>query len=345
MKGKCIKMKSGIYLGKENVEIREVEMPAIGDNDILVKNLYASICGTDVAVYKHGPNTGHKVTIGGEFGHEMVSKVVKVGKNVKAIHIGDVVYPYPLLARGDPARAGTTGGFSQYIPIVNATLNKQIYKISDNISLKAACLIEPFTVGCRAARRSEPKENETAIVFGAGTIGIAAAIALKYFGCDKVMVCDISDFRLDIVKKLGFEVCNNGCDDLKTKAIEYFGKAPSLQGTTADVDIYIDAAGVDSILEIFHDMGKIISRMVVVAVNAGKRPVDILHMTYAQQALIGSGGYFPEDVEDVMKIMESHRWDIESIITHEYCIDELKKAIEKASYPEEALNVIIDYSK
>lgn len=338
-------MKSGIYLGKENVEIREVDMPSIGDHDILVRNVYASICGTDVAVFKHGPNTGHKVTIGGEFGHEMISEVVQVGKDVKDIKIGDIVYPYPLLARGDPSRAGTTGGFSQYIPVINATLNQQVYKVSDQISTKEACLIEPFTVGCRAARRSEPKENENAIVFGAGTIGIASAIALKYFGCDKVMICDISDFRLEIAKKLGFEVCNSHSEDLKTKAMNYFGEAPSLHGMTANVDIYIDAAGVDSILDTYYEMGKIISRLVVVAVKAGKRPVDILHMTYAQQAIIGSGGYFPEDVLDVMKIMESHLWDIESIITHEYSIDDLALAIEKASHSDEALNVIIDYSR
>lgn len=338
-------MKSGIYLGKENIEIREIDIPQIGDHDILVKNIYASICGTDVAVYKHGPNTGHKVTIGGEFGHEMISKVVQVGKNVKDIEIGDIVYPYPLLARGDTSRAGTTGGFSEYIPIINATVNKQVYKVSDKISTREACLIEPFTVGCRAARRSEPKLHENAIVFGAGTIGIAAAITLKYFGCDKVMVCDISDFRLDIVKKLGFEVCHSEKEDLKAKAMAYFKEAPSLNGPTANIDIYIDAAGVDSILDTYHDMGKIMSRMVVVAVKAGMRPVDILHMTYAQQAIIGSGGYFPEDVIDVMKIMESHRWDIESIITHEYPIDQLSDAIEKASHTDEALNVIINYSK
>ena len=82
------------------------------------------------------------------------------------------------------------------------------------------------------------------------------------------------------------------------------------------MDIYIDAAGAESILEIYQHMGKIESRMVVVAVLAGKRPVDILSMTFAQHALIGSGGYFLEDVQDVMRIMESGRWNIESIITH-----------------------------
>lgn len=102
--------------------------------------------------------------------------------------------------KGDPKRAGTTGGFSEYVLIPNAELGKGIYAVPDEISSKEACLIEPFTVGCRADRRSFPQQGENAIVFGAGTIGIAAAIALKYFGCDKVMICDHSDFRLNKAK-------------------------------------------------------------------------------------------------------------------------------------------------
>lgn len=336
-------MRAAIYSGQRNILMTELETPEAGDNDIVVRNLYASICGTDVAVYLHGPNTGHKVTVGGEFGHEMVSEVVQVGKNVKGISVGDRVYPYPRLAKGDPKRAGTVGGFSEYVLIPNAELKKQVYPVPEQIASKTACLIEPFTVGFRAARRSFPKQGENAIVFGAGTIGIAAAIGLKYFGCDKVMVCDHSDFRLEKAKALGFAVCNSGREELKTAAMEYFGTAPSRFGDTADADIYIDAAGAASILETYQEMGKIESRMVVVAVLAGKRPVDILAMTYSQHALIGSGGYFPEDVEDVMAAMVSGKWDIASIITHEYPWEELPQAIEKASQIEEALNVVIKY--
>lgn len=60
-----INLKAAIYNGKENVEIKEIETPHTGENDIVIKNIYSSICGTDVAVYFHGPNTGHKVDVGG----------------------------------------------------------------------------------------------------------------------------------------------------------------------------------------------------------------------------------------------------------------------------------------
>ena len=129
-------MRAALYNGQKNVELVELATPQAGENDIVVKNIYASICGTDVAVYEHGPGTGHRITVGSEFGHEMVSEVVQVGKNVKDIKVGDRVYPYPRLAKGDPKRAGTTGGFSEYVLIPNAEFGKGIYAVPDEISSK-----------------------------------------------------------------------------------------------------------------------------------------------------------------------------------------------------------------
>ena len=76
-------MRAALYNGKKSIEMTELPTPEAGENDIVVKNIYASICGTDVAVYEHGPGTGHRITVGSEFGHEMVSEVFQVGKNVK----------------------------------------------------------------------------------------------------------------------------------------------------------------------------------------------------------------------------------------------------------------------
>lgn len=336
-------MKAGIYLGKENVEIREVDMPEVGENDVLIRNVYSSICGTDVAVYTKGPGTGHKITVGKEFGHETISRVYAVGKNVTDFQVGQRVYPYPRFAKNDTRRAGTIGGFSEYILIPEAKPNHSLYTVPDSISDKTACLIEPFTVGCRAARRSQPAKGETAVVFGCGTIGIAAAISLKYFGLEKVMVADISDYRLNIAKSLGFAVCNIANSDFNSAAISYFGNASGLSGATCNTDIFIDAAGAEKILDIFMQYGKIGSRFVSVAVNNAIRSLDLLHMTYAQKSIIGSGGYMPEDVKDVLKIMESGRWNIESIITHEFSIDDLGEAIEMAAQSDRTLNVVIKF--
>ena len=134
-------MKAGIYLGKEHIEIRELPLPEVGDNDVLVQNLYSSICGTDAAVFTHGPNTGHQITVGGEFGHETVSRVVKVGKNITEFSVGERVYPYPLYAKNDTSRAGIIGGFSEYILIPDAKRGHSLYPVDTRIPDRLASLM------------------------------------------------------------------------------------------------------------------------------------------------------------------------------------------------------------
>lgn len=336
-------MKAAIYLGQRNVEVRELPNPVCGDNDVIIQNIYSSICGTDVAVYTKGPNTGHRIHVGGEFGHETVSRIVEVGKNVTEFKVGERVYPYPLYAKNDTRRAGTIGGFSEYILVPEAQRDHSLYAVPEEISDRLACLIEPFTVGCRAARRGQPQKGEHAVVFGCGTIGLAAAVALKYFGMDKVMLCDISDFRLKIAENLGFAVCNTKAEDFIKRAADYFGSAPSLTGMVPAIDCWIDAAGAEDILDSFMQYGKIISRFVSVAVNNKPRQLDLLHMTYAQKSIIGSGGYFPEDVRDVMAIMASSAWDLETIITQEFPLEQISQAIQTAADTNRAFNVTIRF--
>lgn len=336
-------MKAAFYMEKQHIEIRELPVPALGKNDVLIQNIYSSICGTDIAVYQYGAETGHRIAIGEEFGHETISRIVAMGENVSDFKIGERVYPYPLYARGDTKRAGTIGGFSEYIKIPNAKRNHALYSVNDRISDKVACLIEPFTVGCRAARRGQPQKGETAVVFGCGTIGIAAAIALQYFGIDKVMICDISDFRLSIAKNLGFLTCNVSNKKFLETAKRHFGEAFSLNGSVPNIDLFIDAAGAEYILQTFMEKGKIESRFVSVAVNKNIRNIDLLHMTYSQKSIIGSGGYMPEDVWDVLKIMESGKWNIETIITHEFPLSEIETAIQTAADVTKSFNVVIKF--
>lgn len=336
-------MKAALYQGIRNIEIAELDDYVCGDDGIVLKNIYSSICGTDVAVYNHGLGLGHRVNVGGEFGHETICRVFSVGKNVTDVKVGDRVYPYPLLVTGDRKRAGTIGAFSEYIYCPNPKWEESIYHVDDSISDKVAALIEPFTVGCRAARRGLPEKGEKAVVFGAGTIGIAAAVALKYFGCAEVVICDYSDFRLNKCKELGFDVYNNKSDDELLGLTDILGKSMGVNDEAIDCDIWIDAAGADTVLTAYEKYGKYNSRMVMVAVGTNKREIDILGLTFGQKSITGSGGYTPQDVVDVIEIMKSGRWDIEKLITHEFKLDDLSAAIEQATDVEHALNVMIKF--
>ncbi len=107
-------------------------------------------------------------------------------------------------------------------------------------------------------------------------------------------------------------------------------------------DCWLDAAGATGILEDSQHLAKIESRFLSVAVNNEPRSIDLLRMTYAQLSVIGSGGYMPEDVADVQKIMASGRWDLERIITHQFALDDLERAIDTAADVDHAGSVVIE---
>jgi threonine dehydrogenase-like Zn-dependent dehydrogenase len=90
----------------------------------------------------------------------------------------------------------TVGGFSEYIRIPDCEVGYSVLKIDNDIPLRSAVLVEPFVIGTREASSLSPGTDKTAVVFGAGIIGMSAAIMLKWYGCPKVTVVDVSEPRL-----------------------------------------------------------------------------------------------------------------------------------------------------
>ncbi|MFF0817157.1 zinc-binding dehydrogenase [Rhodococcus sp. NPDC003318] len=336
-------MKAAIYNGRGEVEVVEKPTPTPGPRDVLLRNLHASICGSDVSAYLHGPQA-HRIFPGSEFGHEMISEVAEVGREVTGLTVGERVYPYPVYAAGTTATPGTLGGFSEYILVRDCEVGKHVYPVDPSIPTDVAAMIEPFTVATHAARRANPRAGESAIVFGSGTIGIGAAVALSHLGCAPVMVVDVSDFRLAKAAELGFATCNSRTEDLRSKTLEVFGSARAVEGETADIDVVVEATGNDSIIGIYQDMAKLYSRMVVVGVHDHPVPVDMSRLAYSQQTLIGSGGYTSADVATVMDIMINGKFDLGSIVTQHFTHDRIAEALITASDVDRALNVQIVYS-
>ena len=336
-------MKAYIYNGPKNVEMKELPMPTCDDNGVVIKNIYASICGSDVFAWNYD-GSSNMIFPGLEFGHEMVGEVVQVGKNVQGIELGDRLFPVPAFAKNDVMRAATVGGFSEYVELPNCTLNHSVYKVSDKINSKIASLIEPFTVGCNAVQRiGNIEAGKGAIVFGAGPIGLASAITLKYLGC-KVVVVDLMDNRLEIAKDLGLEVCNASTENYLEKCGEILGTVPGmLGGSSIDADYYVDAAGNQAVIDNFFSGAKGYSTLSIVAVHHKPVTLNMIPLTYNGLRIIGPGGGFGDDVRLVLEIFESGKFDIEKLITHVYPHDQFVEALQKACDAKEALKVVVEY--
>lgn len=337
-------MKAAIYRGIKNVEVVELPMPTCDDNGIVVKNTYAAICGSDVSAYLHGGDD-NMIWKDHEFGHEMATEVVSVGKNAAAqgIKEGDRLYIWGPFAKESMLRAATVGGFSEYMEVMNVGLEQTVFRIPDEISDKVASIIEPFTIGANAAMCLGIEAGKKAIVYGAGAIGLTAAMTLKYKGC-QVVVVDLMESRLKIAESLGLEVCNLAKEDYMEKCGEILGTVPAFMGPAKlDCDYYVDAAGNQAVINNYFLGAKMGAALSVVAMYHEDTTMNLRPLTMSGMKIIGAGGGGPDIIKLSMEILASGMFPVENIITHEFKYDDILVAFEQACKAEESLKVVIKY--
>src|SRR5690625_4909793 len=203
-------MRAVIYKGIEDIAVEDAPIPEIGPKDVLVKNMRAGICGTDIGAYLRG---GDDVGIfpGNQIGHEFVSEVVEVGDEVEdpRIKSGLRVFINPVTSkrqgegRSPVEIADSAGGLTQYISVHDAAIDYNLFPLPDNVSWDQAVLIEPFSVANHGVNTAQPQAGERALVFGAGAIGLGVLANLKANGVEEVIVSDVVQNRLDVVEVLG----------------------------------------------------------------------------------------------------------------------------------------------
>ena len=335
--------KAAIFRGPGSVDVVELPYPVCGDDDIIVRNLLTGVCGSDVAAYQHGGDD-HMIWKDHEFGHESISEVVEMGRNVKGLKLGDHVFPNQGKALRDSKRMATVGGFSEFIRIPQCEVGYSVLKIDNDIPLKSAVLFEPFVVGTRGARNLDPSSGKTAIVFGAGIIGLSTAIMLQWYGCSKVMIVDIADFRLEKAAKCGLITCNSATEDLKAKAFAEFGTQVGFFGERCNADLYVDAVGLKVAIDNFTLLARREASLAILGIHHEPVPLDLMKVCYNNWKIMGAGGTLIEEAMiDILEMMRSKKYDLASLVTHEYKVDQIADALVMGSIAREAQKVAVSF--
>lgn len=335
--------RAAIYRSKGHVDVVDLPYPDCGDDDVIVKNLMAGVCGTDIAAYKNGDP--RPVWKDSEFGHEMVSEVVEMGKNVQGLQLGDRVFPNLGHAIRNTQRMSNVGAFSQYLHLPQCEVGTSVIKLGRDIPPKIAVLLEPFLVGARGVVGLQPAVGKTAIVFGAGIIGMAAAIMLKWYGCDQVMVVDISDFRLQNARRFGLLTCNTAYEDLAAQAMAAFGRHKSMGGDCCGADLYVDALSLPVAIDSFTAVAKRDAQLAILGVHHQPVSMDLKKVCFNNWHIHGCGNV-PNEVicEDVLALMRSGRYDLSSLVTHEYPTEQICDALIMGRNSGEAQKVCINHA-
>ncbi len=241
---------------KGSVEIREVPLPEIGDEDVLLQVQNVGVCGSDL--HQWMATQSWPVNYPVVLGHEFSGNIAVTGKSVKNWKVGDRVvsetaavinHNSPLTKTGlynlDPERKGfgygVDGAMTHYVKVPQRCL----HGIPDNLSFEEACLTEPCSVAYNAVvGNSQIRPGDRVLVTGPGTIGILCAAIAKICGAEVALLgLETDRSRLDIAAKA---YCIH---PLYGNAEGWCKKTDGL-----GVDLVIDAAGNSATLKTAMEM-------------------------------------------------------------------------------------------
>ena len=313
-------MRAAVYYGPNKVEIADVSEPTPAPGTVKVKVGYNGICGTDLHEYYAGPiffpTEPHPLThaqLPLVMGHEFAGVITDVGDEVTGWSEGDRVAIEPIYKCGHcPAcKAGnynicaqigfhglmSDGGMAEYTVVPTSML----HKLPDNVSMQLGALVEPMSVAYHAATLGETKPGDTAMVFGAGPIGIGLWFALRGKGIDDVFVVEPSATRRASIEALGARTLDPTAIDVPAFIADH------TDGRKADA--VFDAAGVTPSVETALACVGARRPMVSVAIYEKPLTTPLLNLVMNESRIQGSLCYTSADFQAVIALMEQDKYD------------------------------------
>lgn len=212
-------MKSLLLSEYNHLEVVKLPVPSLGADEVLVSVEACGICGSDVHGYDGSSGRRIPPIV---MGHEAAGTVAAVGAEVTGLSAGDritfdsTVYcgHCEYCARGEINLCDNRqvigvscvdyrrpGAFAEYVIVPQ----RIVYRLPETISFVEAAMLEAVSVALHAVRVSPVADGETALVIGAGMIGLLTLQAARVAGCSRVLIADVDVTRLNLAKQIGAE--------------------------------------------------------------------------------------------------------------------------------------------
>ncbi|MFF1832148.1 zinc-binding dehydrogenase [Paenarthrobacter sp. NPDC058040] len=337
-------MKSLVVTGPDTVELLNINEPTAGSKDIVVAPKACGICGSDVYYAHRGgipPREGHT-----RLGHEIAGEVVEVGVDVSDVAVGDhvVINPMPN-ADGIIGNGGAQGGLSERFVLLDAKAGVHFRVIPKNIPWTVAALNEPMAVAFHGVNRSGAGKGSKVVVFGAGPVGLGAAIGFKSKGAAHVVVVDIIPNRLKKALAVGADaVINSSEEDVVEQLKALHGTVPGFRGhgERAGTDIYLDAAGAPSVISTTFEAMKHRGVLTIVAVHKKPVEIDFQQILTCEPDIRLAMGY-PTEIFEVTDSIIADWEKYQHIISDTIPFTESVKAVELAGTPGATDKVVVTF--
>ncbi len=320
----------------------QVSRPVAGDNDVVVQVAQCGICGSDLSYAKIGGIPGAASPFA--LGHEFSGSVAEVGANVSHVSVGDRVVINPEAGANGIGSGGLKGAFAPYILFENAAAYPQgVLKLPESLDLEMGALIEPLSVGMHGVNQGKIGADDKVVVFGAGPVGLSAAVVARYYGAQQVVVVDLSEKRLAVAAELGLIPFKADAGDISDFLKQQHGTVSlgPLLGEQAATDVYIEATGVGPVFQQILEVAGKGARVVVIGVHFAPVEINMIGLLMRELQLTAAMSYTTE-FEDVIKMLESGRVEVSPMISHRFPLSEFAEAFAQAQRQDEAVKVLVD---
>ncbi len=326
-------MKALVKLRPEKgIWMQDVPMPQVGINDVLIKIRKTAICGTDLHIYKWDDWSQRTIKTPMVIGHEYVGDIVEIGKGVENIKVGDRVTGEGHIAcghcrncrRGKKHVCANTigvgvdrdGAFAEYVAIPA----ENVVKLDDRISDDMAAIMDPFGNATHTAL-SFPLIGEDVLITGAGLIGCMATAISRFVGARHVVVSDLSEYRLDIARRMGATLTVN---PTKGESVKGAMEQLNMQGFDIGLEMSGSPKAFNEMVENMYNGSKIS----LLGILPDNTQVNWNNIIFKALTLKGIYGREMWETWYQMKQMLISGINLEPMITHRFSIDDFQKGFD-----------------
>jgi 2-desacetyl-2-hydroxyethyl bacteriochlorophyllide A dehydrogenase len=327
-------MIAAFWTGPHSFELRDIEPPAVGDDDVLVRVRSCGICGSDLHYFTGGFPAPPVCP-----GHEISGEVVEVGRHCRSIRPGTNVAVEPLLVCGGCAACRTgnyqlceqvqvvgtvaDGGFAELVRMPE----RAVFPLPGSLDYEVGALTEPFAVAIHAVRLAGVSIGHRVLVLGAGSIGLLSVAAARHAGATDVWITARHPQQVRAAEHLGATRVFTGDgadaevgDAARERAVDVVIETVGGSANTLDEAVHlVRRGGTVAVLGIF---------MTMPSVNA-------LALVIKEVRLVGSMTYGRPgpraDFDIALDLLAGDPERFRALITHRYPLAEITDAFEAAS--------------